>query len=65
MKERMKLFTFVTGHGEALIGSPLEDHINQWLTQLKGRVTRVTQSESDRAGTGHHITVCIWYEPEG
>ncbi len=65
MKERVKVFTFITGHGEAVVASPLEDHMNQWLSQTKGRVTRVSQSESERPGNGHHVTVCIWYELEG
>jgi hypothetical protein len=65
MKERVKVFTFVTGHGEAIIASPLEDHINQWLTQTKGRVTHISQSESERPGNGHHVTITIWYETEG
>jgi hypothetical protein len=25
----------------------------------------VTQSRSEHAGEGHHVTVCIWYVPEG
>ena len=64
MKERVKVFTFVTGHGEAIIASPLEEHINQWLAQSRGKLTHITQSESERPGNGHHVTVCIWYEAE-
>jgi hypothetical protein len=64
MRERVKVFTCVTGHGTTIIESPLEDHINQWLTSINGRVLRVSQSESERTGSGHHITVCVWYEPE-
>ncbi len=31
MKERVKVFTFVSGHGETVIESTHEAHINQWL----------------------------------
>jgi hypothetical protein len=65
MRERVKIFTFVSGHGEALVRPASEDHINQWLGAADGRVVRVTQSESERPGQGHHVTVCVWYEPEG
>ncbi len=65
MHERVKIFTFVSGHGEMLIEPPHQDHINQWLANAKGRITRVTQSESERPGDGHHVTVCVWYDPEG
>jgi hypothetical protein len=40
-------------------------HINQWLESAAGRPVRVTQSESVRPGVGHHVTVCVWYEPAG
>jgi hypothetical protein len=65
MQERVKVFMHVSGHGTALIEPPLEDHINQWLAANHGRLVHVTQSESERPGVGHHITVCIWYIPEG
>ncbi|HEY8506698.1 MAG TPA: hypothetical protein VIL46_19095 [Gemmataceae bacterium] len=65
MQERVKVFTFVSGHGETVVGSPHEDHINQWLAAAKGRLVRVTQSESERPGVGHHVTICVWYVPEG
>ncbi|MFO0967214.1 MAG: hypothetical protein U0793_16745 [Gemmataceae bacterium] len=65
MNERLKVFTFVSGHGETLVESRHEDHINQWLTTNKGKIVRTTQSESTRPGGGHHITVCVWYVPEG
>ncbi len=29
MQERVKVFTFVTGHGETLLEPKHEDHINQ------------------------------------
>ena len=63
MQERVKLFTFVTGHGEALI-EPHEDQINHWLSRAKGRLTQISQSESERPGVGHHVTLCVWYDPE-
>ena len=33
MHERVKVFTYVSGHGATLIESPLEDALNQWLVQ--------------------------------
>ena len=64
MQERVKVFTFVSGHGETVLGPPHEEHINQWLATVRGRLVRVTQSESERPSTGHHVTVCLWYVPE-
>jgi hypothetical protein len=64
MQERLKVFTFVSGHGETVIDPKLEDHINQWLEKSRGKLIRVTQSESERPGLGHHVTVCLWYIPE-
>lgn len=42
MKERVKDFTFVSGHGETVVEPPHEDHINQWLSTNKGRVVHFT-----------------------
>jgi hypothetical protein len=64
MQERIKIFTFVSGHGETLVEPPHEDHINQWLATVPGQVVSVSQSESTHPGTGHHVTVCVWYLPE-
>jgi hypothetical protein len=64
MNEQVKVFTFVSGHGTTLIDPPIEDHINQWLSATPGRIQRTTQSESERTGVGHHVTVIIWYVPE-
>jgi hypothetical protein len=64
MRERVKVFTFVTGHGETMVELKHEDHINQWLADAKGRLVNVTQSESVRQGGGHHVTVFVWYAPE-
>lgn len=64
MEARLKLFTFVSGHGETLVDPPTEDHVNEWLATAKGKIVSVTQSESQRPGGGHHITVGIWYLPE-
>jgi hypothetical protein len=25
---------------------------------------KITQSESEHAGAGHHVTVCVWYVPD-
>ena len=49
MQERVKVFTFVSGHGETVVEPPHEDHINQWLTTVRGRLVRVSQSESEKA----------------
>ncbi len=64
MQERVKVFTFVSGHGETVVGGPHEDHINRWLADVPGKLVRVTQSESERQGAGHHVTVCIWSLPQ-
>ena len=64
MKERMKVFTFLSGHGETLLEPRHEDTINQWLAGVDGRVMQVSQSESVRQGVGHHVTVCVWYVPD-
>ena len=50
-------------HGETIVESPLEELINQWLTAAKGTLVKITQSESEHAGAGHHITLCVWYVP--
>ncbi len=64
MQERVKIFTFISGHGETIVEPPHEDHINQWLSTVNGQVVEVSQSESERAGAGHHVTVCVWYVPD-
>jgi hypothetical protein len=64
MQERVKIFTFVSGHGETILEPRHEDHINQWLASAPGQLVEVTQSESERPGVGHHVTVCLWYVPE-
>jgi hypothetical protein len=61
MRERLKVFTFVSGHGETVVEPPHEERINQWLATVSGRLVHVSQSESERAGAGHHVTVCVWY----
>jgi hypothetical protein len=65
MQERVKVFTFVSGHGETMVEPAHEDHINEWLAGTHGRLVRVTQSESERPKVGgHHVTICLWYIPE-
>lgn len=64
MQEQVKIFTFVSGHGETILEPRHEDQINRWLSSLKGQVVHISQSESERAGAGHHITLCIWYIPQ-
>jgi hypothetical protein len=64
MQERVKIFTFVSGHGETVVEPPHEDRINEWLSMAKARLVHVSQSESERAAAGHHVTVCVWYVPE-
>ena len=64
MQERVKVFTFISGHGETIVEPAHEDRINQWLSSVKGRLVRVSQSEQRAWGAGHHVTICIWYIPE-
>ncbi len=63
MQQRLKVFTFTSGHGETIVDPRYEDHINQWLAGTQGELVHVTQSESDRPGGGHHVTLCLWYIP--
>ena len=64
MKERVKVFTYISGTGSTVIQTSLEGHINEWLATVKGKIVRVTQSESERPGAGPHVTLCIWYLPD-
>ena len=64
MRERVKVFTYIGGKGATLIEPSLEDHLNEWLASLTGRVLFVTQSESRSEGNQHHVTVCVWYEAQ-
>jgi hypothetical protein len=64
MNERVKMFTFVSGHGATLLDPALEDTINRWLANNPGELVQVSQSESERAGVGCHVTVCLWYVPQ-
>ena len=64
MQVRVKMFTFVSGHGETLVEPPHEHHINQWLENVEGEFIDFAQSESARADGGQHVTVCVWYLPE-
>lgn len=63
MKQRVKVFTFLSGTGATVITPALEEHVNEWLAQTDGEIVSVTQSESDRPGVGQHVTVCVWYVP--
>jgi hypothetical protein len=64
MKERVKVFTYISSHGATVLEPPLEDHINQWLASVNGRLVHLSQSESERPGVGQHVTICVWYTPE-
>lgn len=64
MTTRVKVFTYISGSGSTVIESSLEDHINEFLESLDGSLLDISQSESERAGGGHHVTVCIWYVPQ-
>ena len=64
MLERVKVFTFLSGHGETIAQTPEEDRINAWLSSVKGKLVKVSQSESETTGSGHHITISVWYLPE-
>lgn len=63
MRERIKIFTFVSGHGETLVDPPHEERINQWLDSVQGEIVSVSQSESEQRNGGQHVTVCVWYLP--
>lgn len=63
MKERVKIFTYVSGTGATVIEPRLEDDINEWLEYANGKLLRVSQSESERQGTAH-VTICVWYLPD-
>ena len=65
MRERAKVFTYISGTGATVIETSLEDHLNQWLSSIDGEIREISQSESTRDGNGHHVTVCIWYIPAG
>ena len=62
MREQVKVFTYVSGTGSTVIETSLEDHINEWLASVNGKLLNVSQSESERQGTAH-VTVCVWYLP--
>lgn len=64
MRERIKVFTFLSGTGATVIESPLEDQVNRWLESIDGEIVNVTQSESERPHVGQHVTVCVWYIPK-
>jgi len=64
MPRRVKIFTFISGTGATVIESPLEEQINDWLGSTESRIVSVTQSESERHGEGHHVTICVWYEAD-
>ena len=64
MNTRVKVFNFISGHGETVIQPAHEDHINQWLAGINGDVVHVSQSESMRPRDGHHVTICVWYVTE-
>jgi hypothetical protein len=63
MRTQVKVFTYLSGAGSTVIESTLEDHLNEWLAATDGEILEITQSESERPGVGHHVTVCVWYRP--
>jgi hypothetical protein len=63
MQVRVKIFTFISGHGETVVGPAHEDSINRWLESIDGEILTVCQSESERPGVGHHVTLTVWYMP--
>jgi hypothetical protein len=63
MKERMKMFTHISGEGSTVSDTELEEIINEWLAGVDGKIAAITQSESQRSAKGQHITVCVWYRP--
>lgn len=65
MSPRVRVFTYISGAGSTVIESTLEDQLNSWLESNPGEIVEITQSESERPGVGHHVTVCVWYLPAG
>jgi hypothetical protein len=63
MKERLKLFTHISGQGSTVADTELEGEINEWLASIDGKIVLITQSESSRDSRGQHVTVCVWYRP--
>lgn len=63
MHERVKVFTYISGTGATVIESPFEDQLNRWLESVDGEIVKITQSESERHNSGHHVTLCVWYRP--
>jgi len=63
MRERVKLFTHISGEGSTVTDAELEGIINEWLKSVDGKIATITQSESSRDTRGQHITVCVWYRP--
>ncbi len=64
MRERVRIFTHASGEGSTVSDSALQDMINDWLSDNKGEIVRITQSESSRPGKAQHVTICIWYVPD-
>lgn len=64
MNERVRVFTYTSGTGSTVIQNSLEDHVNEWLARIKGRIVHISQSESERPTAGPHVTLCVWYVPE-
>ena len=58
MRERVKLFTHISGEGSTVTDTELEGIINEWLENVDGKIATITQSESSRDSRGQHITVC-------
>jgi hypothetical protein len=63
MKERLKMFTHISGEGSTVPDTELENIINEWLASIDGKIATITQTESQRSAKGQHITVCVWYRP--
>ncbi len=61
MRIRVKIFTFLSRHGETVVGPGHEDLVNRWLDSFDGEIVEVSQSESERSGVGHHVTITVWY----
>lgn len=62
MKERVRIFTDVSGASPKPIEPHVEDEINDWLAATPGQFLRATQSES-RGDKTCHLTICVWYIP--
>jgi hypothetical protein len=56
MHERLKIFSFLSGHGETIVQLPHESHINNWLSTIQGKVfiCYAIRKRAYRVGSSYH-----------